>query len=544
MPGHAHRRRPPAGRDGAAAGSASRTRWCCSSRTPACRSAPRPTPRGSASATTSTCAATSSSTCAAAPAPTEPERGRAGRGGRGLPARPGAARGRGAGRHGRPARRRGGRSREAAPAAGHRVRAVRPHRGGRLRRAGRRRALPDPRRHRRRQDQRARRDLLRPLRRRARRPRPRAAGRCTATTPPPAPSPRWCSSSPPPAAASRSPAPPSSSAPSCAAPAPPASRPRWCSRSVVRGAWVPRATRNDEAALVIHDVLGMGLEQFAKVVLLPQGDFAAFLRASPEQRARAARAAVRHPAVHRHRAVAGRPPPRCRRRRDRRPRRARGGARAGAGRPGRAPGLRSRRRRAGPRRALEEASDQAAADAVGVMDGGAEQLTLDGDLLTGGAGERAVHDGAAELVAPSSAVVEWPGWADLLSTDVPDAVERVRAAVAAHAGEALAAAELAQGRHDSAASDLQRARVLVEHQRTAATARGVLRALADGRDAYDEAAGQVAAAERAVDGERPPRGARAGRARPDPGAGDRRRPAPRRPPTGCRRPARRPRRPG
>ena len=52
----------------------------------------------------------------------------------------------------------------------------------------------------------------------------------------------------------------------------------------VGGEWVPRATRNDEAALVIHDVIGMGLEQFAKVVLLPQGDFAAFLRASPEQR--------------------------------------------------------------------------------------------------------------------------------------------------------------------------------------------------------------------------------------------------------------------
>ena len=47
---------------------------------------------------------------------------------------------------------------------------------------------------------------------------------------------------------------------------------------------MPRATRNDEAALVIQDVIGMGLEQFAKVVLLPQGDFAAFLRASPEQR--------------------------------------------------------------------------------------------------------------------------------------------------------------------------------------------------------------------------------------------------------------------
>ena len=49
-------------------------------------------------------------------------------------------------------------------------------------------------------------------------------------------------------------------------------------------AWVVRGTRNDEVAMVLKDVLGMGLEQFIKVVLLPQGDFAAFLRASPEQR--------------------------------------------------------------------------------------------------------------------------------------------------------------------------------------------------------------------------------------------------------------------
>ncbi len=48
--------------------------------------------------------------------------------------------------------------------------------------------------------------------------------------------------------------------------------------------WVNRGTRSDEVALVLKDVLGMGLEQFIKVVLLPQGDFAAFLRASPEDR--------------------------------------------------------------------------------------------------------------------------------------------------------------------------------------------------------------------------------------------------------------------
>ena len=50
------------------------------------------------------------------------------------------------------------------------------------------------------------------------------------------------------------------------------------------GAWSCLGTRHDEVALVLKDILGMGLEQFVKVVLLPQGDFAAFLRASPEAR--------------------------------------------------------------------------------------------------------------------------------------------------------------------------------------------------------------------------------------------------------------------
>jgi exonuclease SbcC len=52
-----------------------------------------------------------------------------------------------------------------------------------------------------------------------------------------------------------------------------------------RGAeWVALSTRHDEIADVVKDVLGLGLEQFSKVVLLPQGDFAAFLRATPEER--------------------------------------------------------------------------------------------------------------------------------------------------------------------------------------------------------------------------------------------------------------------
>lgn len=48
--------------------------------------------------------------------------------------------------------------------------------------------------------------------------------------------------------------------------------------------WVVRSTRNDEVADVVKDVLGMGMAQFSSVVLLPQGDFATFLRASPEER--------------------------------------------------------------------------------------------------------------------------------------------------------------------------------------------------------------------------------------------------------------------
>ena len=53
---------------------------------------------------------------------------------------------------------------------------------------------------------------------------------------------------------------------------------------LVGAGWVNLGTRNDEVAMVLKEILGMGLEQFIKVVLLPQGDFAAFLRASPDER--------------------------------------------------------------------------------------------------------------------------------------------------------------------------------------------------------------------------------------------------------------------
>ena len=50
------------------------------------------------------------------------------------------------------------------------------------------------------------------------------------------------------------------------------------------GGWSPLSTRIDETAEVLDDLLGMGLEQFRRVVLLPQGDFAAFLHATDEVR--------------------------------------------------------------------------------------------------------------------------------------------------------------------------------------------------------------------------------------------------------------------
>lgn len=48
--------------------------------------------------------------------------------------------------------------------------------------------------------------------------------------------------------------------------------------------WETLSTRIDETALVLDDLLGMGLEQFRRVVMLPQGNFAAFLRSTDEER--------------------------------------------------------------------------------------------------------------------------------------------------------------------------------------------------------------------------------------------------------------------
>src|SRR5215207_2071795 len=50
--------------------------------------------------------------------------------------------------------------------------------------------------------------------------------------------------------------------------------------------WAPVSTRIDEGSEYLRTRLGLSAEQFCQVVLLPQGDFARFLRAEPEDRAR------------------------------------------------------------------------------------------------------------------------------------------------------------------------------------------------------------------------------------------------------------------
>ncbi len=50
--------------------------------------------------------------------------------------------------------------------------------------------------------------------------------------------------------------------------------------------WEPVSTRIDEGSEYLRTRLGLSVEQFCQVVLLPQGDFARFLRAEPEDRGR------------------------------------------------------------------------------------------------------------------------------------------------------------------------------------------------------------------------------------------------------------------
>ena len=55
-------------------------------------------------------------------------------------------------------------------------------------------------------------------------------------------------------------------------------------RERMAGEWVTRSTRNDEAGAELQGLLGMNREQFTRVVMLPQGEFAAFLRSDAASR--------------------------------------------------------------------------------------------------------------------------------------------------------------------------------------------------------------------------------------------------------------------
>jgi len=55
-------------------------------------------------------------------------------------------------------------------------------------------------------------------------------------------------------------------------------------RELVHGDWVEKSTRNDEVSTELTEILGMGKDQFTKVAMLPQGEFAAFLRSKDTDR--------------------------------------------------------------------------------------------------------------------------------------------------------------------------------------------------------------------------------------------------------------------
>ena len=215
---------------------------------------------------------------------------------------------------------------------------------------------------------------------------------------------------------------------------------------LVDGSWVNRGTRNDEVAQVIHDVVGMGLEQFIKVVLLPQGDFAAFLRANPEER-RAVLAKLfdtsRFTDIEAWLAE---------RRRD-----------LAAG--------------------LAEARADLARH-LAQVDTAVELLDLD----------EADRD---EADLDKHHPLALPDWSQLPRTEVAPAVSALLSAVSQHAGAALAARSLAEGQHEAADAAWHAGRRTGELQHVAAKALAELQALASAAPAYEAATTTIAAARRA-----------------------------------------------
>jgi exonuclease SbcC len=198
--------------------------------------------------------------------------------------------------------------------------------------------------------------------------------------------------------------------------------------------WVDRGTRNDEVALVIKDLLGMGLEQFIKVVLLPQGDFAAFLRASPEER----------------RSVLEK--------------------------------LFDTQRFTDVETWLAERRRQTAAAVGAARDRLSTGLLRVDDVMTR-------LDEGDDIIAPA--------WPEVPHQEVGTVLSELAAAVDVRASNALAGVEIARGVAIQTESAVHRGTMVIRHQQTAADAQARLGALDEQRGAYQDALHAIDLAERA-----------------------------------------------
>ncbi|MDF2092055.1 SMC family ATPase [Knoellia sp. 3-2P3] len=203
----------------------------------------------------------------------------------------------------------------------------------------------------------------------------------------------------------------------------------------VGGTWVGKDNRHDDVAAVLREVLGMGLEQFSKVVLLPQGDFAAFLRATPEAR----------------------------------------------------------------REVLERLFDVSSYAAVEQWLASERRRTADelaGHQQALATDLARLADAVAD--APVEALADLPDWRELEPHQVGEQCPRLQAVLEAHAAQALAALDAATTSATTATTRLQEAEQVIALQERARTAATRLAELDAGAPLHQQARDALAAAARAA----------------------------------------------